>query len=71
MEPVINVVLPVFAIILSGYIAGRAGVVSRSDACKAAASCASSSWDTWRTWRGAERRDASRTAWRLASLSPA
>ena len=27
MEPVINVVLPVFAIILSGYIAGRAGVM--------------------------------------------
>ena len=30
MEPVINVVLPVFAIILSGYVAGRMGVMGQS-----------------------------------------
>tara|TARA_R110002124_G_scaffold77329_1_gene207054 strand:- start:5145 stop:6104 length:960 start_codon:yes stop_codon:yes gene_type:complete len=30
MEPVLNVVLPVFAIILSGYLAGRAGVMGPS-----------------------------------------
>ena len=30
MEPVVNVVLPVFAIILSGYIAGRTGVMGEA-----------------------------------------